>query len=395
MPYNLYIMAKPPPLTPETTQSPDIATEGLVSTSELTIVIPTFNEARNVPVLYRMLVDALEGVSWEVIFVDDDSPDGTSDIARELALTDARVRVIQRLGRRGLSSACIEGMLASASPYVAVMDGDLQHEETFLPDMLKALKRSDTGIVVASRTVGEGSFGSLHENRIKISKFATWMTKSITKAPLSDPMSGFFMLRRTVLEDVVRRLYGQGFKILLDICANASGELKIVEIPYSMRHRQKGESKLTLTVVLEFLVFLAAKLVGRLMPVEMIKFFMVGVTGVVVHMAVLGLMHRLFEFKFLTAQIAATCVAIASNFVLNNRYTFRAQRLYGRAFWSGLVSFYVVCGFGAVISLAVGEYLYRIPITWWLAGFATTILAALWNYGVSSVVTWRSSTRST
>ena len=388
MPYNLYIMAKP-------NQSPDIATQGLKSAPQLTVVVPTFNEAENVPVLYRMLTDVLKGIDWEVIFVDDDSPDGTSDIARKLALTDARVRVMQRLGRRGLSSACIEGMLASVSPYIAVMDGDLQHDETILPDMLKALKTNDTDLVVASRTVGEGSFGSLRENRIRISKFATWMTKSITKASLSDPMSGFFMLRRTLLEDVVRRLYGQGFKILLDICANASGELKIVEIPYSMRHRQKGESKLTLTVVLEFLVFLATKLVGRLMPVEMIKFFMVGLTGVVVHMMVLGLMHRLFGFEFLTAQVAATGVAIASNFILNNRYTFRAQRLHGRAFWSGLASFYVVCGFGAIIALAVGEYLYRIPITWWLAGFATTILAALWNYGVSSVVTWRSSTRST
>ena len=388
MPYNLYIMANP-------TQPPDFVTEGPTSAPQLTVVVPTFNEAENVPVLYRMLIDALEGINWEVIFVDDDSPDRTSDVARSLALSDSRVRVIQRLGRRGLSSACIEGMLASASPYIAVMDGDFQHDETILPDMLKALKSNDTDLVVASRTVGEGSFGSLRESRIKISKLATWMTKSITNVPLSDPMSGFFMLRRTFLENVVRRLYGQGFKILLDICANASGELRVVEIPYSMRHRQKGESKLTLTVVLEFLVFLVTKLVGRLMPVEMIKFFMVGLTGVVVHMTVLGLMHRLLEFEFLTAQVAATCVAIASNFVLNNRYTFRAQRLYGRAFWSGLVSFYVVCGFGAVIALAVGEYLYRIPITWWLAGFATTILAAFWNYGVSSVVTWRSSTRST
>ena len=380
---------------PVNTRSSDVVTRGVVGAPELSIVVPTFNEAENIPVLYRMLVDALEGINWEVIFVDDDSPDGSSDIARKLALTDTRVRVIQRLGRRGLSSACIEGMLASSSPYIAVMDGDLQHDETILPDMFKALKTDKGDIVVASRTVGEGSFGSLGENRVRISKFATWMTRSITKVSLSDPMSGYFMLKRSLLEDVVRRLYGQGFKILLDICANASGELKIVEIPYSMRDRQKGESKLTLTVALEFLVFLTTKMVGRLMPVEMIKFFMVGLTGVVVHMLVLGLMHRLFDFEFLTAQIAATCAAIASNFVLNNRYTFRARRLYGRAFWSGLASFYVVCGFGAIIALAVGEYLYRIPITWWMAGFATTILAALWNYGVSSVVTWRSSTRST
>lgn len=386
---------KLPPSTPVYSDLPDIGTKHVVGAPELTVVIPTFNEGENVTSLYRMLVDSLEGIRWEAIFVDDDSPDGTSDIAKQLALADARVRVIQRVGRRGLSSACIEGMLASVSPYVAVMDGDLQHDGTILPDMLNALKTDNTDIVVASRAVGDGSFGALRENRIKLSKFASRLTKSITKVPLSDPMSGYFMLRRRLLEDVFRRLYGHGFKILLDICANASSEPKIVEIPYSMRERRKGESKLTATVALEFLVFLATKLVGRIMPVEMIKFFMVGLSGVVVHMTVLGLMHRLFGFEFLTAQVAATCTAIASNFVLNNRYTFRARRLYGRAFWSGLVSFYIVCAFGAVIALAVGEYLYRAPITWWLAGFATTIVAALWNYGVSSVVTWRSSARST
>ena len=402
MRYNLYTMGvnekaqhKPPPLAPAGIQSNHVAAEGLTGAPEVTIVIPTYNEVENVPVVYQKLVDALERINWEVIFVDDDSPDGTSGIARKLALADSRVRVIQRVGRRGLASACIEGMLASASPYIAVMDGDLQHDETILPAMLNALKKDNADIVVASRSIEQGSFGSLPDNRIKISRLATWMTKLITKVPLSDPMSGFFMLRRTLVEDVFRRLYGQGFKILLDICANASGQLKIVEIPYSMRYRYKGESKLNTLVVLEFLAFLATKLVGRLMPVEMIKFFMVGLTGVAVHMTVLGIAYRLFEFEFFIAQVIATCVAIASNFVLNNRYTFRAQRLYGRAFWSGLASFYVVCAFGAVIALAVGEYLYRIPITWWLAGFATTILAALWNYGVSSVVTWRSSTRST
>ena len=142
-------------------------------------------------------------------------------------------------------------------------------------------------------------------------------------------------------------------------------------------------------MVLEFLVFLASRMAGRIVPVRMIKFFMVGLTGVGVHMVVLGALYRMFDFSFLASQVIATCSAIASNFILNNRYTFRTQRLYGRAFWSGLASFYVVCSLGAIIAVSVGEFLHRIPITWWLAGFATTIVAALWNYSVSSVVTWR------
>lgn len=168
------------PSKPVYSDLPDIGTKHLVGAPELTVVIPTFNEGENIPSLYRMLVDSLEGIRWEAIFVDDDSPDGTSDIAKQLALADARVRVIQRVGRRGLSSACIEGMLASVSPYVAVMDGDLQHDGTILPDMLNALKTDNTDIVVASRTVGDGSFGALRENRIKLSKFASRLTKLIT-----------------------------------------------------------------------------------------------------------------------------------------------------------------------------------------------------------------------
>ena len=360
---------------------------------ELTVVVPTYNESENVPAVYAGLQDALEGIHWEVIFVDDDSPDATSLAVRDLAKQDSRVRLLHRVGRRGLSSACIEGMLASTSPYMVVMDGDMQHDEAVVPTMLEVMKRDDCDLVVGSRNVGDGSFGGMPENRVKMSKFATRLTRIASKVELGDPMSGFFMIRRQTVDTVCRNLYGQGFKILLDICTNAPGELKIVEVPYAMRDRKVGESKLSLRVMSEFALFLVSKMVGRVIPVPMLKFFLVGLSGVLVHMTVLGMLYRVMTYPFLTAQMAAICVAIASNFVLNNRYTFRNRRLTGSAFWSGLASFYLVCAMGAVIGISVGEMLHNVPLAWWIAGLATTMIAALWNYSVSSILTWRTGSR--
>ncbi|MFC7551990.1 glycosyltransferase [Pseudoroseomonas wenyumeiae] len=122
----------------------------------LTIVVPCFNEAENVIPMAERLEAALQGIAWEVIFVDDDSPDGTAAIARRLAEQDERVRCIRRIGRRGLASACIEGMMASSAPYVAVIDGDLQHDETILPRMLEALRSGRAEVAIGSRHVPGG-----------------------------------------------------------------------------------------------------------------------------------------------------------------------------------------------------------------------------------------------
>ena len=367
-----------------------VATDLPAGAAELTVVVPTYNEADNVLPLYERLTETLQNIHWEVIYVDDDSPDTTPAVVRDLAVRDSRVRLIHRVGRRGLSSACIEGMLASSSPYVVVIDGDMQHDESVIPTMLDTMKHQHCDLVVGSRTAGDGSFGTMPANRVKISKFATRLTRIASKVDLGDPMSGFFMIRRELIDSVCRKLYGQGFKILLDICANADEELKIVEVPYAMRDRKLGESKLSIRVISEFLIFLVSKMMGRLIPIQMLKFFLVGFSGVLVHMTVLGILFRIMDYAFLTSQVAATCTAIASNFILNNRYTFRANRLTGFSFWSGLASFYLVCAVGAGIGVSVGEVLHAIPVKWWIAGLATTIVAAVWNYTVSSILTWRS-----
>src|SRR6266851_7613298 len=238
------------------------------STAELTIVVPTLNERENIMPLLEKIEAALPGVAWEVIFVDDDSTDGTADAVRSIARRDPRVRCLQRIGRRGLSTACIEGVLASSSFYIAVMDADLQHDEQLLPQMLKALKNRACDLAVGSRYVPGGGVGEWDSSRANISGFATRLSRVICRVSIADPMSGFFMARRDVFEGAMRRLSGQGFKILLDLIASSPQPLRIKELPFQFRQREHGVSKLDTLVAWEFGMLLADKLIGNVMPVS-------------------------------------------------------------------------------------------------------------------------------
>src|SRR5580658_3201134 len=230
---------------------------------ELSVIVPTFNERDNIAEVVARLDKCLSGVPWEAIFVDDDSPDGTADRIREIARQDRRIRCIQRIGRRGLSSACTEGMMASSALYLAVMDADCQHDETLLPRMLEILRSGQCDVVVGSRYVDGGGIGNWNESRAKMSRFATRLSRAVIKQDLSDPMSGFFGLRREALELSVHNLSNLGFKILLDLVASSSRPLRLTEIPYQFRNRHAGESKLDSQAAWEYMMLLADKLVGH------------------------------------------------------------------------------------------------------------------------------------
>jgi dolichol-phosphate mannosyltransferase len=357
---------------------------------DLTVVIPTFNETENIEPLIAGLETALENTDWEVIFVDDDSPDGTAERVHKLGLEDHRVRCLRRVGRRGLSSACIEGMLVSEAPYMAVMDADLQHDESVLPDMLAKLRDEPFDVVVASRYVGGGSSkDGLGPVRAAGSKLANFLSRAITRQKLTDPMSGFFMIKREVLEKSVKSLYGKGFKILLDIVSSYSGTLRVAEVPYDMRARAQGESKLDSSVVTDFLLMLLDRKVRGIMPARFLLFIMVGLTGVAVHMGMLFVTHSLFGSAFAWAQTVATFVAMTSNFFLNNVFTFRDRRLYGFELAKGLFSFYMACGIGALINIALASFLFGLGVHWALAGFAGSAVGAGWNFSMSSYFTWK------
>jgi dolichol-phosphate mannosyltransferase len=360
-----------------------------VVTPELSVVVPTFNERDNVVALFHKLETTLAGRAWEVIYVDDNSPDGTWDVVRALAREDSRVRCIRRIGRRGLSGACIEGILASSAPCAAVIDADLQHDETQLPKMLALLQGGEADLVVGSRYIEGGSADSFDKQRAGASMLATSVARKLLRVEIADPMSGFFMIRRDRFEQLAPQLSTQGFKILLDIVATARGSLRIKEIPYSFGSRLHGESKLDSTVALDFLGLVLAKLTGDVVSLRFLLFAMVGSLGLFVHLAALFVALEVFNVPFPEAQACGALLAMTSNFLLNNFLTYRDQRLRGLGILRGLLLFYVVCSVGLLANVGVAFSVYDQEPIWWLAGAAGALMGVVWNYAMSGLFVWR------
>jgi dolichol-phosphate mannosyltransferase len=358
---------------------------------ELAVVVPTFNESANVPTLIARLEAALVGRRWEAIFVDDDSPDGTADVARAIAQADTRVRVVQRIGRRGLSSACIEGICATAAPIVAVIDGDLQHDETIMPVMLAALDADpELDLAIGSRFVTGGGTGDWDSDRVAKSAFATKLARGVLKAELKDPMSGYFMIRTHIVRDLTRDMSAIGFKILLDIMTTSAKPLVFREFPYTFRVRTQGESKLDHVVAMEFLIALYDRMFGHVVPVRFAMFSAIGLLGLLIHLTVLGTLFVGLGESFRTGTIVATGIAMTFNFFLNNALTYRELRLKGaREMLGGWVSFCLVCSVGAIANVGVAEFLHGVQSREWaLSATIGVLVGAVWNYAMSSRFVW-------
>jgi dolichol-phosphate mannosyltransferase len=356
----------------------------------LSIVIPTLNERDNLGDLVGRLDLSLSGLDWEVVFVDDDSTDGSAATLRDLAQSDSRVRMLHRIGRRGLASAVVEGVLSTTSPFVAVMDADLQHDESVILPMLETLRTSKYDIVIGSRYLDGGGVDGLDQGRQTISRIATKLARLLLRTKLSDPMSGFFMLRRDAFDSSVRSLSSLGYKILLDILVSARPPLRVAEVPYVFRNRAHGESKLDSAVMWEYLILLLDKTVGRVVPVRFVMFVLVGGLGVLVHMLTLAGLNQALDVSFTVSQTVATFVAMTFNFFVNNALTYRDKRLKG--VWrtlGGLLTFYAICLVGAISNVGIATFLFTRDHSWWLSGLSGVLLGAVWNYAVSSVFTWR------
>lgn len=360
---------------------------------QLSIIVPTFNEAGNVAELRDRVATALPGVDWELIFVDDDSLDGTTEVLLAMAQEDRRVRCMLRIGRRGLATACVEGMLAASSPFVAVMDADLQHDESCLPQMFEMLRNSDLDIVVGSRYVEQGSVGDWSDARALISRWATTLARSVLRADLRDPMSGFFMMRRESMLDCVRAgMSGVGFKILLDLFASSPSPLRFREVPYTFRARHAGESKLDSNVAWEYLLMLLDRLFRGWVPIRFLAFSMVGALGLGVHMVVLTVIFRGIGSSFVAAQTVATLVAMTFNFLLNNLLTYRDMRLRGWAMLRGWLSFVAACSIGGFANVGIAAYLFQHRGGWIVPAAAGVLVGAVWNYALTALYTWKQRT---
>jgi dolichol-phosphate mannosyltransferase len=357
---------------------------------ELTIVVPCYNERPNVAPLIEKLDATLFGIAWEVVFVDDNSPDGTTAEVRRIAQTDPRVRCIRRIVRRGLASAVIEGALSSSAQFVAVIDGDMQHDETKLPQMLAALRTGRYDLAVGSRHAEGGDASGLTNRwRHVLSDGGIWLAQLFLPVRLTDPMSGYFMLPRPLFEQLAAGLTGQGFKILVDLALSSPAPLRVIEIPFHFHERVAGESKLDALVLTQFAGLLLDKVFGGLLPLRFISFALVGGLGVVVHLAVLTMLLKLTGQGFEAAQAIATLVAMVFNFQLNNEITYRDQRLRGPALWRGLLLFMLVCGVGAVANVGIANTLYESHTAWSIAGAIGAVIGVVWNYAVSATLVWR------
>ncbi len=377
-------------MKPDATTAPD-----------LTVIVPTYNERRNVKAMVRLLRKALDGVGWRVLFVDDDSPDGTSKLVKRLSRVDDRIQCIRRVGRRGLAGAVIEGALGSATPYVAVIDGDLQHDETRLPVMLAELKAGRADMVIASRYVGEGSAQEgFTAVRAAGSRFANWLGVRILRAKVTDPVSGFFMVKREVVERCAPRLSTEGFKVLFDLIATNREPLRILELPYEFRERKAGDSKLDHRVVIEYLGLLAAKATNDLISPRFIMFGLVGATGFLVQIGVTKLLAFLdphfgaealsiFSLKFLFRDAIGAGVAMTTNYLLNNFLTYRDRRKKGLAFLTGYLRFCAACSAGLVVNLSVVAFVRLfVPQGDLLATAAGVGAGAVWNYVATALAVW-------
>jgi dolichol-phosphate mannosyltransferase len=365
------------------------------SSPQLAVIVPTFNERDNVVSLFDLVSKALGAVPFEFIVVDDNSPDGTAAVVKELARRHANVRCIHRIGRRGLSSAVIEGISASAAPYFAVIDADHQHDEGILPQMLEKALAGDHVVIGTRYAKGGTAALGLSRAREAGSKLATRLSDLVTGQPISDPMSGFFLMRRDVFDEIAPSLSNEGFKILLDIIVSArrararrGRELRVGEVPYTFRPRHAGESKMSSIVVVQFLGLVLSKLTGGLLPASFLLFGLVGGLGVFVHMGTL-FVAAASGFSFVWAQITATVVAMTFNFIVNNELTYANKKLRGWRYLTGLLSFYAVCSIGAIANVSVASWIYMFDRSFWIAGLAGVLMSVVFNYSVTKVFTWR------
>ena len=360
---------------------------------DISIVVPTFSEAENVAELHARLTGVLGPSGWELIFVDDNSPDGTADVARELAQKDGRVRCIQRIGRRGLATAVVEGVLSSSAALVAVMDADMQHDESILPKMINELRSRDLDIVVGSRYVAGGAMGNWDAGRQEISRIARRLAKGLVPADLQDPMSGYFVVKTPVFRAAAHRLSGYGYKILLDLFVSAGRPLRFAEVAYTFKARVHGRSKLDSLVAWEYLMLLVDKRIGHIIAPRLLFFALVGGSGVALHYAVLSSLYLGVKTSFTVAQLAGTVCAMTSNFFFNNLFTYRDRRLHGMSLLFGLLSFYAICGLGALANIGIAAYAFSRNLQWALSAAAGIVVGTLWNYLATARYTWGSSRR--
>ena len=358
----------------------------------LSIVIPTYNEKENISKILERLQKQLQKITYEIIFVDDNSPDGTSKEVRSFMETSSKISLVHRIGRKGLAGAIIEGIFAANSELVAVMDCDMQHDEEKLLDMVNLFSKNNSlDLVIGSRFTQNGEISAKAFSRIRElgSKFTTTLIKRILHIKSTDPLSGFFMVKKETFLQKSNKLQTQGFKILADFLAISGNDIKIEEIGYTFKSRVAGESKMSYVTALELVGLVISQIFRGGVSIRFILFCMVGLSGIFVQLFVTGIAMFLIN-QFPTSQTLGIIAAMTSNYFLNNSITFQERRLTSFDLIRGLLSFYFICSLGAFTNIAVSSYIFNFSSNWLISSFIGAIFGAAWNFTLTSIFTWKS-----
>lgn len=351
------------------------------------LVVPVLNERDNIEPLVVRVREALSDHAWELLFVDDDSADGTADEVRRISANDSRVRLILRIAEPGLANSCIQGMLSTTAELLCVMDGDGQHDPRYIPAMIAALSAEGADLASAARRL-EAANDSLGRGRTLLSKTGNALVRAATHRHTRDPLTGFFVIRRKAFLGVARRLSNSGFKLLFDILASHPG-LRHVEVPFDFQPRQAGESKLGPLVIWQFALLLAEKLSRGWLPARAISFLTVGSAGLLVHMAVLYTL-LLSSAGFAVSQGGAALMAMTFNFILNNTLTFRDRRFRGIGLLKGWMAYLLICSVGLAANVSVATWAYdQMRGFAMLAALAGIAMDVMWKFVISDRLLWR------
>ena len=363
-----------------------------MSKPTLSIVIPTYNEKDNISRILERLKKVLKSITYEVIFIDDNSPDGTAEVIKDRIKNSSKIHLIHRIGRKGLAGAVIEGVFAANADLVAVMDCDLQHDETKLLDMIDLFSKNNSlDIVIGSRftETGEISEKAFSKMRELGSKATTLIIKKVLNIASTDPLSGFFMVKKKSFLKSSENLQTQGFKVLADFLATSGKNIEIKEIGYSFKNRIAGESKMNFLTALELIGLVLSQILKGRVSIRFILFCMVGLSGIFVQLLITGLAMLLIN-QFPTSQTLGIVVAMTSNYFLNNIITFQERKLKSLDLIRGLFSFYLICSLGAFTNIAIATYVFGFSSNWLISSFIGACFGAVWNFTLTSIFTWKS-----
>ena len=363
---------------------------GINMNKTLTLVVPTYNESANITLLVEKIAEALSNYKYEILFIDDNSRDGTADVIDSLK-KDYPVRVIVRRDEKGLASAVVRGFENAANETIVVMDADLQHPPAIIPSLINAINQG-ADIAVASRYVPGGGCADWSGLRKLISRgaiFLAWLVLPAARK-VKDPMSGFFALKRSVIEG--KKLDPIGYKILLETLVLGSYR-KVTEVPFEFQLREQGESKLNLNQEYEYLRHLArlAKKSGEM--ARFLKFGLVGGSGVLVNLGLLWVFTEQAGLHYVLSAVIAIETSIITNFLLNNFVTFSDRRPSGRkGFFGNMAKFNLVSLGGLLINLAILTLLTEVAgLFYMLSNLFGIAGATFWNFFVNNWWTWKDS----